>query len=368
VGFATAYFCAHTVHGLFHQWLARLDRTRFEVVAIHLGGIRDAYSARLPALADEVIEGPHEPDAWVARIGAAELDALVWLDVGMHGLAQTLSPLRFAPVTAVAWGHPVTTGLESVDAFLSAEAMEPDDAARHYTEPLVPLSRLGIRFPWPLASRDAVRVAWDGTRPPRLVCAQTVYKLHPRNLDLVTRIAARLPDAEIHFVPHPSPDVRARFAEVVRTRFEAAGAPCGERVRIHPGLKHEAFLALLAHADVFLDMPGWSGGHTTLEAIATDLPFVTLPGAFMRQRHTHAMASLTGLADELSVDGEEAYVARVVRLATDPADHAAIVARIRERKWSLYDDDAPIRALEAFLLAACGREPKSEPARPPSGT
>ena len=43
----------------------------------------------------------------------------------------------------------------------------------------------------------------------QLESKQTVYKLHPDNLDLVARVAARLPGAEIHFVPHPSADVRA---------------------------------------------------------------------------------------------------------------------------------------------------------------
>ncbi|HVF34724.1 MAG TPA: hypothetical protein VND91_05320, partial [Candidatus Saccharimonadia bacterium] len=355
IGFATAYFHGHTVRGLFHQWLARLDRSRFTVVAIYLSGLKDSFSESLGEIADEVVRDVREPGDWVRAICAADLDAIVWLDLGMHGLSQLLSAVRMAPVTAMAWGHPITSGLDSVDHFLTADAMEPAGAAAHYTEKLVRLPKLGIRFPYPLASRESRRAARDSAAPPRLVCVQSVFKLHPLNLDLFARIAARLPRAELHFVPHPAPVVRAQFESLLRERFAAHGASFDARVQIHPGLRHEAFLALLAHADVFLDTIGWSGGHTTLEALATDLPVVTCPGAFMRQRHTLGMLELMDLDAELAVDDEDAYVDRVALLALDVDYHAHVVARIRERKWVLYDDDEPVRALERFLLQACGR-------------
>lgn len=367
IGFATAYFHGHTVRGLFHQWLARLDRTRFTVVAIYLSGLKDEFSDALPAIADEVVRDLREPDDWVRAISAADLDALVWLDLGMHGLSQLLSAVRMAPVTAMAWGHPITSGLDAVDCFLTGDAMEPAEGEAHYTEELVRLPKLGIHFPYPLASRESRRAARDFGERPRLVCVQSVFKLHPRNHDLFARIALRLPTAELHFVPHPSPAVRAQFETLLRERFAAHGAEYGPRVTIHPGLRHEAFLELLAHADVFLDTLGWSGGHTTLEALATDLPVVTCPGPFMRQRHTLAMLKLIGLDSELAVGDEDAYIDQVALLALDPDYHAHVVARIRERKWVLYDDDEPVRALERFLLEACGRRLPSPSGRRAGG-
>ena len=354
IGFASAYFIGHTVHGLFHQWLARLDRARFEVVAIHLSSAEDDCTRALPRIADEVVRGLRDPGDWVRAISEADLDALVWLDIGMHGLVQLLASVRLAPVTAMAWGHPITSGFDAVDAFLTGDAMEPATGDAHYTERLVRLPKLGIRFPFPLPSGAPARGARDPSRVPRLVCVQSIFKMHPRNLDVFARIARRLPRAELHFVPHASPEVRARFEALLRERFESHGAGF-DGVRIHPGLAHDAFLALLSASDVFLDTVGWSGGHTTLEALATDLPVVTWPGAYMRQRHTYGMLKLIGLDSELAVDGEAAYVEKVARLAEDTAYHARMVAAIRARKAVLYDDDEPVRALERWLLEACGR-------------
>ncbi len=352
IGFASAFFVAHTVQALFHRWLERLDRTRFTVVAVYLGAYDDACSITLPAIADEVVRDRRTPEDWVRAISAADLDVLVWLDVGMDGLSQLLASVRLAPVTAMAWGHPITSGLASVDAFLSGATMEPADGDSHYVERLVRLPNLGIDFAFPL-DEDRPRRPRDRDRAPRLVCVQSVYKLHPRNLDLFARIAARLPEAELVFAPHASDETRAAFEARLRERFVAHGARYEGRVRIHAMLPHAGFVELLREADVFLDTLGWSGGHTTLEALATELPTVTLPGPYMRQRHTYGMLSRLGLESELAVADEAAYVEKVAALAGDLAYHDAIVARIRAHKRALYDDTSAVRGLERWLLEAC---------------
>ena len=121
-----------------------------------------------------------------------------------------------------------------------------------------------------------------------------------------------------------------------------------------PFLPEPAFLALCRSAHVMLDSLHWSGGNTTLEGLAFDVPVVTLPGPFMRGRHSHAMLDILGLAGELSARDPGHYVEIAARLAHDPGFRSRMSAAIRERKHLLFDDAAPIRALEAFLREACG--------------
>lgn len=354
IGFASAYLRNHTVWGLFERWLTELDRSRFEVFAIALGPVQDEMTEIARRSCDALIRGHRTNDAWVAALEAADLDALVWLDIGMDGLTQLLSALRFAPVTAMAWGHPVTSGLASVDSFLTGDAMEAPDGEAHYSERLVRLPALGISFPDPGTYGAAPR-ATRNVGAPRLFCAQSIYKMLPCNYELLVRLAQALPEARFDFVPHPAAPARAELAGRLRAAFAAAGMDFDARATLHPFLSRERFIALMREADAMVDTFGWSGGHTTLEALSTDLPVVTSAGAFMRARHTHGMLELLGLAGELSARDLDQYVAIVVRLVRDPAFHARCVAAIRERKGVLYEDRAPIRALEAFLWQACGR-------------
>jgi hypothetical protein len=56
----------------------------------------------------------------------------------MEPFTYFLAASRHAPVQAVWWGHPVSTGLPSIDYFLSLRLAEPHDAQqKHYSEELV---------------------------------------------------------------------------------------------------------------------------------------------------------------------------------------------------------------------------------------
>ncbi len=56
--------------------------------------------------------------------------------------------------------------------------------------------------------------------------------------------------------------------------------------------------------------------------------------------------------DELVATGNDAYVDIATRLATDSAFNAAARQRIAERRETLFDDVATVRALEEFLERA----------------
>ena len=73
-------------------------------------------------------QGPKTTQEWRACILADRPDVLIYPETGMDGAAFRLACQRLAPLQCVSWGHPVTSGLPTIDAFLSSDAMEPQDA------------------------------------------------------------------------------------------------------------------------------------------------------------------------------------------------------------------------------------------------
>jgi CRISPR-associated protein Csy1 len=144
-----------------------------------------------------------------------------------------------------------------------------------------------------------------------------------------------------------------------RARLDAALAAAGvafDRVRmLRPDLPHAAYMRLNSVCDVMLDSLHWSGGNTSIDAIAAGLPIVTLPGALMRGRQSAAMLGAMGLA-ELVVADRDAYAAKALTLGTDPEQRAQISRRMAQRRGEIFGRDEPVRALEAFLERAA-REP-----------
>jgi len=100
--------------------------------------------------------------------------------------------------------------------------------------------------------------------------------------------------------------------------------------------------------DAMLDTLRWSGGNTSLDALAAGLPIVTLPGRFMRGRQSAAMLSLAGV-DDAVVDDEDAYVRIAARFAADKPWRDAISARLRKGTDRLFGDGTPVAAFAAAI-------------------
>ena len=97
-----------------------------------------------------------------------------------------------------------------------------------------------------------------------------------------------------------------------------------------------------------LDTLRWSGGNTSLDALAAGLPLVTLPGRFMRGRQSAGMLTITGL-DDLVARDEDDYVRIASALASDRAYQREVSRRTRDAAAKVFDDALPVRALEDAL-------------------
>ena len=138
------------------------------------------------------------------------------------------------------------------------------------------------------------------------------------------------------------------FGARLAAAFARGGLDVGRYVRFVPWQTREGFFGLLGRADVFLDSIAFSGFNTALQSVQCGLPIVTLEGRFLRGRLAGGILKRIGV-HELVVDDEEAYIALAVRLAQDPAFRGEMRRRIEAGRAALFEDLAPIRALEAFL-------------------
>src|SRR5258708_13580 len=210
----------HTIGHLYRGIIQRLDRSRFEVVVVHGAySRRDAFRDGVDAAAGRAVVLSPGLAAQRAQIAALEPDVVFYPDIGMSAPSYFLAHSRLAPVQATAWGHPDTTGLPTLDYFVSAEMFEPEGAARRYTEQLVQLPRIPCCFDPPELPSEAVSREAVGLPPtaPLYGCPQTLFKLHPDFDAVLAAIAAGDPDGHIVLPAADQPGwtaaVQARWRE-----------------------------------------------------------------------------------------------------------------------------------------------------------
>ncbi len=348
VGFVSSHLHAHSVTRFFGGLITGLDRTRCESFVWHTGEASDDTSAAIAAAVDH-FEHRFAPPLEVARaIRSAQLDVLVFLDVGLDPAMQVLGSLRLAPVQCAAYGHPVTTGLAHVDYFLSGELLEAPDAQHGYSERLVPLPGIGAQPERPPGEGDGAWLSALAHDLPWLLCLQNPLKLTPDFDDVLIEI---LLGHEVRIgVFDISPPITALWRARIESRLAERDATAGKRLHLLQPVSHADLVAGIARATLVLDTPHFSGGSTSLDAIAAATPVVAFKGHRLRASQTCAMLEIVGVPELIARDASD-YIDLVGRLLSAPAERARLGDALRAGGPALFGDRAPVVALQAFLTA-----------------
>jgi protein O-GlcNAc transferase len=333
-------------------WLSRLDRRRFRLFGYYTADEGDAETAAAAALCERFVRGPLALDAWRQAILAAAPHVIIYPEVGMDRVSAQLAAQRLAPVQCNAWGHPDTSGLPTLDYYLSSDLMEPPQGEQHYTERLVRLPNLSIYYDEPPDAAPADRAAL-GLRPGATAfwCAQSLPKYLPQYDQVFPRVAQDAGECQFTFIQFPGgAQITAQFRQRLDRAFAAFGLNAADHCVFLPRLEPQKFVGAIGACDAILDSIGWSGCNSVLESLVHDLPIVTMTGPLMRGRHATAILTMMDVPETVttSIDG---YVAAAVRIACDADWRSALRSKIARNKHRLYRDSACIAALEDFLAA-----------------
>lgn len=357
VGIVSGFFCDHTIFRLFLEgWLTQIDRSRFELIGFHTGRVWDRSTELAAGACDKFVHGLNSVQSWSRRLIDHAPHILLYPEVGIDPAASALAARRLASVQCVAWGHPCTTGMRTIDYFLSSSLMEPEGADRFYSETLVRLPGLGVHYrPEPPSHVSSHAMPNLKERAPIYWSGQAIYKYLPEFDCLFPQIARGVGACRFVFVDFAkSAHVTNMFRQRLDRAFAEAGLEADGFCVFLPPMPQASYLAEIGAADVILDTPGWSGGKSSLDCLSQDSVIVTSPGRFMRGRHSAAILRRIG-CDETIAQSLEQYVQFAVRLGLDADWRSKIRAKVAMCKHRAFLDDAPIRALEDFMADVVGK-------------
>lgn len=347
IGFLSTYFLrGHTIAKLYAGLIEKLSRERFEVFAYLPEG-----KSRLdvPLHVAPRFFNP-ENLAWTAEmVSQDKLDVLFYPDIGMEPLTYFMGFHRLAPVQCVSWGHPDTTGIPSIDYFISSRLLEPENAQSYYTERLALLDTLPVYYHRPVLEDEPLDRAYFGFSATEhlYLCPQSLFKFHPEFDALLAQILREDPHGRLVLVNANYPE----WGDMLLARFQRSMSDVAHRVKLFQRLGRREFFSLLMLADVVLDTLHFGGGNTTYETLAFGTPIVTMPQTLMRSRVTYGCYQKMGITEMVAGSAGE-YVDKAVRLGGEQDYAQAMRRQILARNHLLYEDMDAVRQLEDFFLAA----------------
>lgn len=288
-----------------------------------------------------------DPFEAVQQMRAARLDALYLTEPGWDFHQFVCGLLRAAPIQFTSWMNPGSSGLPTMDYYLSSTWIEPEGAEAEYSEslekwPVFPSWVPAMHLPRPAPRADfGLEEDWH-----LYGCLQNLLKFHPDFDEVIAGILRKDPKGQLLMV---TPDARSRLASKLMKRFEARIPDVMDRIWVFPELDNVAFLQLLGLCDLALDPIYYGSGTTAYQALNAGLPLITLPGERMVGRISAGLSLSLGIADGI-VGSLEEYIERAVELANDSARREDIRRRTMAVAPQLFEDPRSVACLSAFLM------------------
>ena len=291
----------------------------------------------------------YPPQAAAQRIVADKIDILVDLSGHSQDNALPIMAYRPAPVQVSGIGYTNTTGLRTVDYFLSDEVCVPPGdtlAASGFTEKILRLPHTHFCY----APEEIRTMPMDGRDAPVRTNHYVTFGSF-NNFAKVTDEILLLWRSILETVSDARLVIKGKICsidsgiEIVKQRLSVVGCDLS-RIEFRP--YSPDYLEQYRDIDIALDTAPYNGGLTTCEALYMGVPVISLRGRTHGARFGASILTNAGVR-ELVVENGLNYVRRAVQLAESPSLIEAYHMGLRDNmKCSpLMDMKGYMRELEA---------------------
>ncbi len=326
--------------------LRHMDPARFDLTVICTTGRENHIAEQLDAPHVRLLPIPEQITDIVGVLTDARFDILYYWEIATDPLNYFLPFYRIAPIQCTSWGIQVTSGIPTVDYYLSSKLAEPQDADSHYTEKLICSDTL-LTYQYRSRLPETVKRREDfGFRRDQhlYLFPQQMGKFHPDFDAVAGELLRRDPQGMLVILQGLWPYT----ARQLHQRLSRKIADVIDRVVFLPRLDRSDLLCLIADCEVLLDPPHYGGVNSSYDGFSMNTPVLTCESAFHIGRYTAACYRKMGLSDLVAPD-LDAYVDMAVDLGTHPHRRNAFSKRVADASPALFEDMSAVHEHERIF-------------------
>ena len=346
LGFMGDDFNAQATSYLIADFIGKLDRNKFTVIAIDTGKYRQNDPMRGIVLSafDEVIDISDADDASAAAVINNRNVAILFSMKNPANARLGILARKPAPINVNYLYYPGTYGFEFMDYIVADKTVIPEDFLSSYSERVVqmnccyqpstprPEAQLTELSDWGLPDGAAVMGNFSQT-----------YKFTADMFDLWCRLL-RFDDKRVLWLMVDDEGTRQRIKDEVKARSVSV-----DRIFFCNKADIQTHLNRLRRCDVVLDTSPYNGHTLNNDALWAGTPFVTLIGDTFASR-VGASLLMEANMQELIALTEQQYIDIVNQLLLDSGMMDYYRTHLADREFKLFDMDHYASCFEEIVL------------------
>ena len=315
IGFISEFFTDHTIGKLFKNLIFSLDLNFFNIVVYHSnktkkGKILEEFqNENRKGFKNEIL--PSKLIDKIKIIEKEKFDVLFYPDIGMSIEFYFLSLIRLAKYQIMSWGHPETTGSESIDFFLCSKDLISENTEKFYSEKFLIIDKLPMIYNKPIVKNKLNDS--DISKKNIYSCPQTLFKFHPDFDDYLFNILKKDKKGILYLLKDTNKVYYLKLLE----RFKKNKNFDSDRVIFLDPLNFNQFINHLGTSSVLLDPIYFGSGNSFHESMFYGTKTVTYPTKYIKSRIVSAAYIQMEIENPPIVKDKDDYVNKAIEIAND---------------------------------------------------
>lgn len=370
IGFASRFFYQHPIGYLSEGLIALLSEQQLNIILFVIDGFSippdDIIQSNIISNVQEYYLLPPEITSCITALRNAKLDILVYPEIGLDPIVYFMAFSMIAPIQATWMGHIDTTGMNSIQYFIS-DVIEEKNAEITYNEELVRMHGMGACFidhyhtyssllmqPRNVLLERAKFI--EALNIPRVahvyVIVQQLYILHPSFDEIIRQI---LVQDKLGYVILLDDGMKLKptWKSLVTFRIIGKLSPeISDRFKFLTDVNEHMIFKAMGAAHVVLDTFPSSDYLYSMQALALGTPVITMPSLRMIGRVCLSLYTRLNYFG-LVVHSHTEYINLALTIAHKPKIRQAHVDQLIARRDSLFDCSHVVHDwLQFFQMAA----------------
>ena len=314
IGFISEFFTNHTIGKLFKNIIFSLDHSKFNIFILH------SKKTKQSELFNEFIEKekkgflknirlPEKLSEKIDFFKKEKFNILFYPDIGMSVEMYYLSLIRLAKHQIMSWGHPETTGSESIDFFLCSKSLITDETSKSYSEKLLLMNHLPMIYEVPKIKQKLEDT--ELSKNNIYSCPQTMFKFHPDFDHILAEILKKDKKGILYLIK----DNNKIYFNKLINRFKKIKYFDLDRIIFLDPLSRDNYINHLGTSSVLLDPLYFGAGNSFHESMVYGTPTVTMPTKFIKSRIVSAAYMQMEIEKPPIVKNKNEYVELAIDIA-----------------------------------------------------